>query len=52
MITDKDMERFGGVIVRLFRYQYPNGTTLEQMRADAPDHGWIRQVLAEMEGEA
>lgn len=51
MITVEDMERFGGVIVRLFRYLYPDGTTLEQMRADAPQHGWIRQVLTQMEGE-
>lgn len=47
-ITVDDMERFGGVIVRLFMAQYPDGTTLEQMRADAPTHGWIRLVLEEM----
>ena len=51
MITDKDMERFGGVIVRLFRALYPNGTTLEQMQADAPQHGWIRRVLEEINNE-
>ena len=51
MITDKDMERFGGVIVRLFRALYPNGTTPEQLRADAPQHGWIRRVLEEINDE-
>lgn len=52
MITKDDMERFGGVIVRLFELMYPDGTTLEQMRFDAPNHGWIRMVLAQMEGSA
>lgn len=50
MITKDDMERFGGVIVRLFMALYPDGTTLEQMRADAPQHGWIRAVLQQWEG--
>ena len=50
MITVEDMERFGGVITSLFSVMYPNGTTLEQMQADAPQHGWIRMVLAQMEG--
>lgn len=45
MITKDDMEQFGGVIVRLFMATYPDGTTLEQMKADAPQHGWIRLVL-------
>jgi len=48
MITKKDMEPFGPVIVRLFEAMYPNGTTLEQMRLDAPQHGWIRLVLEQM----
>ena len=52
MITKEDMERFGGVIVRLFESMYPDGTTLEQMRLDAPNHGWIRTVLAQWEESA
>lgn len=45
MITKDNMKPFGGVIVRLFMAQYPNGTTMEQFKADAPQHGWIRLVL-------
>lgn len=50
MMTSKDMERFGGVVERLFMAQYPDGATLEQMRRDAPEHGWIRLVLEALEG--
>lgn len=49
MITVQDMDRFGGVIVRLFLATYPDGTTVEQLRHDAPRHGWIRMVLAQLE---
>lgn len=49
MITKKDMKSFGPVIVHLFEAMYPNGITLEQMRLDAPQHGWIRLVLEQME---
>ena len=45
IITKEDMKQFGGVIVRLFESMYPNGTTLEQMKIDAPNHRWIRVVL-------
>ena len=51
MITDIDMLPYGGVVVRLFRYYYPDGTTMEQMHADAPKSLWIRTVLAEMESD-
>lgn len=47
MITVDDMRPFGFVIVCLFTVTYPDGTTLEQMKADAPNHGWIRLVLKE-----
>lgn len=47
-ITVDDMQQFGGVIVRLFTAMYQDATTLEQMRADAPSHLWIRTVLKEM----
>lgn len=49
MITVDDMKAFGGVILRLFVLMYPNGTTIEEMRNDAPRHGWIRMVLEQME---
>ena len=49
MITKFDMERFGGIIIRLFEATYPEGCTIEQFKLDAPQHGWIRRVLAEWE---
>ena len=49
IITKEDMQRFGGIIVCLFESMYPDGTTLEQMRIDAPHHGWIRLVLEQWE---
>lgn len=52
MITVDDMKRFGGVIERLFAVMYPDGTTLQQMKFDAPQHGWIRLVIEQMEGDA
>lgn len=48
VIAVEDMERFGGVISRLFLAAYPSGTTIEQMKKDAPQHGWIRLVLRQM----
>lgn len=48
MITKDDMQPFGPVIVHLFEAMYPNGTTFEQMRLDAPRHGWIRLVLEQI----
>lgn len=48
-ITVEDMDRFGGVIVRLFLSMYGRETTVEQMRADAPEHLWIRTVLKEID---
>ena len=48
-ITVDDMERFGGVIVRLFQAMYGAETTIEQMRLDAPKHQWIRTVLKEID---
>ncbi len=47
-ITVEDMERFGGIIVRLFISMYGDETTVEQMRIDAPQHLWIRTVLKEI----
>lgn len=46
IITVKDIEPFGGVIIRLFKKMYPEGTTLEQMQIDASNNGWIRMILS------
>lgn len=46
----EQLEQLGPVVRALFRGAYPEGLTLEELRADAPEHGYLRRVLAAVEG--
>ena len=50
MIYADDVEQYGGVILWLFKNAYPDGATMEQLEADAPNHGWIRNLLVLVRG--
>ena len=49
-ITADRLAACGPIVQLLFRGAYPEGLTLEGLRAEAPRQGYLRRVLAAVEG--
>lgn len=50
-ITVQQLTAWGPIVGLLFRNAYPDGLTMEQLRAEAPKHGYLRRILAALEKE-
>lgn len=52
MLTKKEIERFGPVVLALFLRRFPSGATRDELEAEAEEREWARKVLRALDKEA